>query len=397
MHIIKKIFSISWKVAIVLMVVILFSWYKTDKDFKTDWRQLIQSGKKNIVPEKILPEKQAPKTFDFKWEYNKNNYILSETLYGSIYDFYKKEPKEFFYENELPVDWEEKYFGMFLQSFSGDNTIQVIAQDIKNIGEKHKLTDDQVVELVLAFVQTIPYDSEKAEKILGSNETGLISYPYETLYENKGVCSDKTFLAAGLLKELGYGTALFVYDEEKHMALGVQCPVEYSSYGLGYCYAETTAVGNRIGMIPNLDSRNNQAETVKTLSYFDYSQDDKFDVRKLGPVKIYQKTQGKDYTGVVQTMKISKDIENLGWAINDAGRELKALKKELDDDQDKLKELEKKMNKLSKNEDYEDYNKLVPKYNDLASDIEKEIKSYNKKINAYNQKVSSYNSLIKNF
>ena len=197
-----------------------------------------------------------------------------------------------------------------MQPFAGDDTIQSVARDIKSVGAKNKLTDNQLVELVVAFVQNIPYDSEKAKKILGnSHEKGLINYPYETLYENKGVCSDKSFLTVLLLKELGYGTALFVYDDEKHMSVGVQCPVEYSSYGSGYCYTETTSVGNRIGMIPDLNSLNNQAEAVKELNYFDYSQADQFDVKKLGSVKIYQKTQGKVYSGVIQTMKISKDIE----------------------------------------------------------------------------------------
>lgn len=398
MQVLKKIFSILWKVALVLAIVFLFAWFKANKDLKTSWNQLIKTGQEIVIPEKTLPAKQNPKTADFKWTYNKKNYALAETFYGSIYDFYKAEPKEFSYDGELPADWEEKYFGMFLQSFAGDDTIQSLARDIKSIGEKNKLTDNQLVELTVAFVQNIPYDSEKAKKILSENrETGLINYPYETLYENKGVCSDKSFLTVLLLKELGYGTALFVYDNEKHMSVGVQCPVEYSSYGSGYCYTETTSVGNRIGMIPDLNSLNNQAEAVKELSYFDYSQADQFDVKKLGPVKIYQKTQGKIYSGVIQTMKISKDIENLGWAITAAKKELVALKKEIDSDEAKLEEMGKKLNKLSKNEDYEEYNKLVPKYNDLLSDTKDEIKSYNKKVETYNQKINTYNSLIKNF
>lgn len=398
MQSLKKIFSILWKVALILAIVFSFVWFKTNKDLKTSWNQLVKKGQEAVIPEKILPAKQNPKNADFKWTYNKKNYALTETLYASIYDFYKKEPKTFTYEGELPKDWEEKYFGMFLQPFAGDDTIQSLARDIKSIGEKNKLTDNQLVELAVAFAQNIPYDSEKAKKILSdTKEAGLISYPYETLYENKGVCSDKSFLTVLLLKELGYGTALFVYDDEKHMSVGVQCPVEYSSYGSGYCYTETTSVGNRIGMIPDLNSQNNQAEAVKELSYFNYSQADQFDVKKLGPVKIYQKTQGKVYSGVIQTMKVSKDIENLGWAITAVKKELVALKKQLDSDEAKLGEMRKKLEKLSKNDDYEEYNKLAPKYNDLLSEVKDEIKRYNQKVEAYNQKINSYNSLIKNF
>ena len=50
-------------------------------------------------------------------------------------------------------------------------------------------------------------------------------YPYEILYENKGVCSDKSRLLACLLKELGFGCVLFVYNSENHEAVGIKCPI----------------------------------------------------------------------------------------------------------------------------------------------------------------------------
>ena len=44
-----------------------------------------------------------------------------------------------------------------------------------------------------------------------------------------------------LLKELGYGTALFYYPEQNHLAAGIKCPVKYSVEGSEYCFIETTA------------------------------------------------------------------------------------------------------------------------------------------------------------
>ena len=41
-----------------------------------------------------------------------------------------------------------------------------------------------------------------------------------------------------ILKELGYGTALFHWSG-KHQAAGVRCPAEYSYLGSGYCFIET--------------------------------------------------------------------------------------------------------------------------------------------------------------
>jgi hypothetical protein len=57
-----------------------------------------------------------------------------------------------------------------------------------------------------------------------------------------------------LLKEIGYGTALLLYDQVNHMAAGIQCPLETASYvsgNTGYCYIETTAP-TRIGFKPEL-------------------------------------------------------------------------------------------------------------------------------------------------
>ncbi|MCX6774110.1 MAG: hypothetical protein NTY68_03900 [Candidatus Micrarchaeota archaeon] len=42
------------------------------------------------------------------------------------------------------------------------------------------------------------------------------------------------------MKDLGYGVALFSFEPENHMAVGIRCPIEYSYRGTGYCFVETT-------------------------------------------------------------------------------------------------------------------------------------------------------------
>lgn len=378
-----------------MAVVVLIFWIKERKNISLDPRQFMQEQLQGVV-EKTLPEKSQPKTVNFKWTYNQKNYTLTETLYGSIADFYAAQPKEFEYQGELPTDWKEKYFAMFLQVAPGDDTIAKIAADLKQAGQKNNLKDDQIVELVMAFVQAIPYDEAKAKLILAGSGQGLVSYPYETLYGNTGVCSDKSFLAYALLRHLGYGAALFVYEAENHMAVAVQCANQYSTYDSGYCLAETTAVGSRIGMIPTLSAADNQARSVAKLDYFDNSQD-QFDEKNLGPVEIFEKSSGQTYAGIVNTLKISQQIDALSSWIFATKKEFVATNKKINADKAKLEDMRKDLDKLAKAEDAEDYNKMAKKYNNFLVQVQKEIKDYNAQIKVYNQKVNSYNGLIASF
>jgi len=65
-------------------------------------------------------------------------------------------------------------------------------------------------------------------------------YPYEVLYNQRGVCGDKSLLLAFLLKELGFEVALLIFDRECHMALGIRAPPEYCYKGTGYAFIEAT-------------------------------------------------------------------------------------------------------------------------------------------------------------
>ncbi|MFA6382918.1 MAG: transglutaminase-like domain-containing protein [Parcubacteria group bacterium] len=391
----RKILSLLGKIVIVAAIAFLLIWIKTGRKIGINPSQPMQSAQEVSSQVEQLPQKINPKVINFKWAYNKKNYAITETLYGSIYDFYRTKPKEFEYQGMLPDDWKEKYFSMFLQVADGDDAVQTIADDIKQAGLKNGLSNDQLAELVVSFVQAMPYDDARAKKILSGQGSGLTNYPYETLYEGKGVCSDKSFLAYLLLKDLGYGASLFVYESENHMAVGVQCSIQYSSYESGYCYAETTTVGGKIGMIPSLNAQNNQAQTIKKLNY--YGQQEQFDVKNLGPVEIYEKISGNTYAGIISTLKISQRIDTLSRLIISEKKSLTAINSQINADKADLKEMEKKLEKFSDADNYKDYNNLVPKYNDLVSKLKKEIKDYNARVNTYNQKINEYNSLIANF
>jgi hypothetical protein len=87
-------------------------------------------------------------------------------------------------------------------------------------------------------VQNIPYDYTK---LYAAAKTGTTRYPYQVLYDNAGVCSDKSLLLAYLVRELGYGVVLFSFDAENHMAVGIKSPDQYAYRNSGYAFIESTA------------------------------------------------------------------------------------------------------------------------------------------------------------
>ncbi|MBI2043318.1 hypothetical protein HYT25_02935 [Candidatus Pacearchaeota archaeon] len=115
-----------------------------------------------------------------------------------------------------------------------DNEVQhefliPLVEEIKN----RKSTKKEQADMAISLVQNIPYDWDG----FTSGELNG-KYPYEVLYENTGVCGEKSELLAYLLKELGFGVAIFEFEKESHRAVGIKC--NNGNYGTDYCFIETT-------------------------------------------------------------------------------------------------------------------------------------------------------------
>ena len=105
------------------------------------------------------------------------------------------------------------------------------------LNNKIKKTDDRV-RVAASLVQNIPYDYDKYNYGDHSGRAHGNRFPYETLYENAGICGEKAWLIAYLLKELGYGVATLTFSSPTHEVAGVKCPAAYSFRGTGYCFID---------------------------------------------------------------------------------------------------------------------------------------------------------------
>jgi hypothetical protein len=344
--------------------------------------------------EEKVPAPEGEKKATFNWKYKGKDYSLDQNLYDSYYKFYNALPAESIFNGESLVGEIEKRNELFVNEADGDSSISDLAQSIKSVGEENNLNDNQIVELVASFVQTIPYDYDEYNN--RASVVPKIDYPYETLYKNKGICSDKSYLAYSLLRHLGYGVSFFQFPEDQHIAVGVECPLEYSNYGSGYCFLETTSLGNKIGSTPSIIKESGIAASEIVLSDFgtDSSENQS---NPLGKIEVVNKTNGLIYTGIIDTVNTQKEIDGLLSTIRGMDRELDASSRDLESRDGEISKMVDKLKKLEKGDDYDAYNGLYSKYKKTYANFEKDRKAFNAKIASRNQLNNKYNSLIKSF
>lgn len=213
--------------------------------FITLFLYMMNGGYLGIFP--IVP--LNPKTTTLRCNYAGKNIYVDLTLYGNINNYYRLHD----YSNR------EKYLkdedlGKFVYVNPKDKTLKELASKIWTASYENKLTGngDQKLELATCLVQNIYYDTDKSNQITkgSGNSADTEQLPYQTLYLNKGVCTDKTYLGSELLKEMGYATGIFVFDKDEHVSLGVSVPDGYTSFNSKYAIMELTNIGFAPGSIP---------------------------------------------------------------------------------------------------------------------------------------------------
>jgi hypothetical protein len=319
------------------------------------------------------------------WSYNLENFRLDLALRSSLNTTYKNATKAFYYTgNTEPVDAREQFYAIFFNKKTGDTIVKDLVVYAKSVAAKRLWTKDQTAEFLISLVQYIPYDKAKL------NQNPLQpNYPYETLYRNAGICSDKTFLTVAILRELGYGAAILDFPSLNHSAAGISCPLGDSINNSGYCYVETTNYF-QIGVIPPSISGGQAVVDSNGLANL-------FDSSRLNKTEIYQKTTGLVYQGVANVKKKVADLQtDDAWiqvqkvVINDKNTALDSQQNTLTSQQNQLLSYQNSGNITAYNNLVETYNLGVNKYN---ADLE----AYRNELAIYNSRVDKYNEGLRNF
>lgn len=312
-----------------------------------------------------FPALENPKTVNYKWNYRDEQYSVKLTLYKSSYDYYASE--------NCGSD------SCFLKFNRKDTTLDQLNTALNSLGHQAGLSQDRIAELAVSFVQNIPYDKKKGKSAINGTQTEPNRHAYQVLYDKTGKCDEKSYLVDAILAKMGYGTALFRHEQDKHMTAGIKCLSQYSTYGSGYCIIETTLI-SRIGVAPLDTNSFGLASTANQIEL--YSSDP---VNFGTPMKgeIENTKNGKVYQGIMEVVSTKQRLQT-------SSSSLAQLKKQIDSSESQLNNWNQQMNTYRWRGDYWNYNRLVPMYNNLLN-------TTNNQIDQYNQNVTTYNNLLKEY
>lgn len=177
--------------------------------------------------------KTNPKNMTFNYTLNGEKGEINFIVYRELYFYFSNLSRTINSEqNPTLFDFKSK-------SVNEEHQKALLLPLVVKIQNSAKDTDDQA-RIAVSLVQNIPFGNSNKSIRIGSLDFEYYRYPYEVLYENQGVCGEKSALLAFLLKELGYGSAFLYYVKENHEAVGIKCPLNKGIDGLDYCFIETT-------------------------------------------------------------------------------------------------------------------------------------------------------------
>jgi hypothetical protein len=145
---------------------------------------------------------------------------LSDTLYQ---EYRKKQTPAY---TKISASGNSSYWLGFIDDPDQQEYIAALAQAI----QAQTSSQDDQARIAVSLVQHIPY----------KDGTGQYRYPYEVLYQNQGVCGEKSMTLALILKDLGFGSAVFYFLPEDHMATGIKAASPYDFRNSGYAFIEAT-------------------------------------------------------------------------------------------------------------------------------------------------------------
>lgn len=335
------------------------------------------------------PKLTDSKEITLTCDYHGKDLTVSETLYGSLDKYYSSDPaKKTAYLHNQEKD--------FVFSYEKDNTIKDLADKISAVGSENGLTSDQTLDLSACFLQSIPYDEAKAAKILGSNFSNepidevIPRYPYETLFDQTGICTDKTYLGAAVMSELGYKTAILTFDSQKHMSLGVAVPDGYGSLGTDYGIMELTGSGFLVGDVPELNASAGSAINNFQIISGEDSTATQALLQLEAPNEVIDVSSGTVYSRIVDRTDTRQKLEELK-------SQLTALQSSYKEAQSVLTAAEKAVtaaeNAFNSNQTRANYNAYLTAYDQYLAaynDAQSKINQYNIEVNLYNSYVQKY-------
>ncbi len=205
-------------------------------------KTLTQDANGGVFSLKIVPQEGpaiSPATIKFTYENHtyKVKGIVDPRVYAGALNA-RRSYVATFYKSETQKRAE--YMKALVDDPSQQEAIAALCEGFRTIKKKRGFSSDEYAEFITKYVQSIPYDTERASAGLNNiTLKGDPRFPVQVIVDGKGDCDEKVYLLAALLKHEGYGCAGLLFTSEKHMSLGIKS--QGAGYkGSGYEFVETT-------------------------------------------------------------------------------------------------------------------------------------------------------------
>jgi hypothetical protein len=188
-----------------------------------------------VIDPRIVPARnvEGSRTVEREFDFEDTRVRLRVPVDEAVYvGAMNAEKSTMFIGGARPPDWVGDHYRAFVTDKHQEPFYAALSDSLHQVRDEEKLDASRYVELVTAMVQALEYRVD----------TGDLApkFPIETYGDGYGDCDDKALLAAGLLARDGYDVALLLFEQEKHVALGIKAPgLDYK--GTGYAFVEATS------------------------------------------------------------------------------------------------------------------------------------------------------------
>ena len=192
-------------------------------------------SKETVIVPQISPDltrlQSSPVIISHQFPFEKSTVTLTLPINVSVYEGAKQAEKATtVYGNISETIWLAQSYRAMVQDPAQDSLYAALLAEADKIRLQQKLSDEEYLELVAVYVQSLRYENR---------EQNPAKFPVETVVDRAGDCDDKSLLLAGLLSREGYPVALLLFGPESHVAVGVGSD-DYHYKNTGYAFVETT-------------------------------------------------------------------------------------------------------------------------------------------------------------
>jgi hypothetical protein len=239
------------------------------------------NGKKHIdslYTHEVLWNDFVNRSYRESYNTTAGQYAASKQMHNNLSNFQRVNSSQQF--------WTSIYYSLVNND---SKKIDSLAQIFFEKRNKLRLNETEVAELVVTFIQEIPYyllHEGTCKEASNSGNTFMIQYhrsgkpcmgglfagiqsPYEFVHNLKGDCDTRSILCYSLLSKLGIPSSVWISEFYGHSIIGIGVPASGNNFkminGQRHFATELTAKGFRVGMIsPNHTNMNNWTLTIKT-------------------------------------------------------------------------------------------------------------------------------------